>query len=181
MIANRKRFLMISLSVLTMCLCACSEMIKTESSLPDYMHFDQLIKGYGVENAMEDDCVVFVDAKLISGEDIWKAFMGEVEKKQSCCVRIASYYSAENIFSLIDLSYKDLSYYVDISDGLSKEYKYLNHYEIDLKNNDLPDSTIEYYILTNQENVTYDEIERSMISAVLGDALDFFMVYVNTY
>ena len=83
MFADKKIFLTLILFLLAICLCACSEMTKTEDALPDYIDFDQLAEGYGVENAVHDDCVVFADSKLISGEDIWKAFMTNVEKKQS--------------------------------------------------------------------------------------------------
>lgn len=82
---------MISLFALTIGLCACSKVTKTEDDLPDYISFNQLTEGYEVENAVDDDCVVFVDFKLISGEDIWKTFMTKAGKKQSCCVRIARY------------------------------------------------------------------------------------------
>lgn len=113
--ANKiKRFsLVISLLILTICLCACSEMAKPEDGLPDYISFDWLAEGYGVENAVEDDCVVFVDFKLILGEDIWKTFMTKAGKKQPCCVRIANYYSTGCYFYLSDLIYESSSFRVD--------------------------------------------------------------------
>lgn len=181
MIADRKIFLMKSLFILIICLCACSGMPKTDDNLPDYISFDQLTEGYGAENAVADNCVVFTDSRLISGEDVWKTFIAKVEKKQSCCVRIAKNYSTENNLYLIDLSYEDSSFSVNTSEGLSKEYKYLNHYEIDTKNSEPDHSIIDCYILINQENVTYKEIEKSMISSIFGDALDHYTVYFNVY
>lgn len=147
--------------------------------LPNYLNFEQLMEGYTVENAMDDDCVVFVDSKLVSGEDVWEIFMTMVGNDQSCCVRIARYYSIEDNLCLIDVSYKDASFRVNTSEGLSEEYKYLNHYEIAPQNSGSEYSMIDCYILVNQENVAYEEIEKSMISSILGDALDHYIVYYN--
>lgn len=180
-IADKKPFLTLILLVLAICLCACSEMTKTEDDLPDYIDFDQLTEGYGVENAADDDCVVFVDSKLISGENVWKAFMTKVEKKQSCCVRIAYYNSAEGFFSLRDLSYEDSYFCVNTSEGLSGEYKYMNHYEIDIKSNDSDYSVMDCYILVNQENVTYDNIEKTLASSFPDGGVDYYTVYLNVY
>lgn len=181
MIVNRKGIMLISFFVFIIGMCGCSKMTKTEENLPDYVNFGQLIEGYGVEDAVNDDCVVFVDSRLISGEDIWMSFMEKTEKKQSCRVRIAVNYSTESLFYLIDLSYEDSSFCVNTSEGLFKEYKYMNHYEIDMKNSDSDDSIIDCYLLTNQESVTYDEIEKSMASAILGDAIDHYIVYYNVF
>lgn len=173
MYTNNKVLLMIFLLIPTMCLCACSN--KDNSSA--YLSFDQLAEGYGIADAEEDGCIVFEDSKLTAGEDIWNNFMTKVEKKQSCCVRIAHYYSTEDSFCLVDLSYNISSFKVMTNEGLSKEYRYLNHYKIDSKNSD--DSLIDYYVLVNQKDIKYDEIELSMISSFLGDAIDHYVVYYN--
>ena len=67
----------------------------------------------------------------------------------------------------------DSAFHIDTNEGLSKEYKYLNHYEVNIENSDSGDSIMECYILMNQENVTYDEFEKSRASSVLGGAIGF--------
>lgn len=181
MITKGKAFLMISLFALTIGLCACSKVTKVEDDLPDYISFNRLTEGYEVENAVDDDCVVFVDFKLISGEDIWKTFMTKAGKKQSCCVRIARYYSTESYFCLIDLSYEDSFFRVNTSEGVSREYYYLNHYEIDRKDNDSDDSIMDLYILVDKEDATYDEIQKSRASSSPYGGIDSYIVYLNEY
>ena len=173
MCANNKMILTGFLLILIMCLCACSN--KDISSA--HLSFDQLAEGYSAADAEEDGCIVFEDSKLISGEDIWNDFMITVERKQPCCIRIAQYYSEENNLCLTDLSYNISSFEVSTNEGLSKEYRYLNHYKTDSENSD--DSMIDRYVLTNQKDVKYDEIELSMKSSFLGDAIDHYVVYCN--
>lgn len=188
MIAIRKIFLMAGIFNLAICLCACSGMGRVEGSLPDYVSLDQLAEGYGIENAVDDGCVVIDDFRLVSGEDVWQAFMAEAGKEQPCRVRIAEHYSTESLFSLADLSYDGSAFRVDTDEGLSKEYKYLNHYEINAENSVSDDSITDCYMLMNQENITYDEFEKSMAGSIAypvdssnpDEALDFFIVFIYT-
>lgn len=179
MIAKRRIFAMISLFILITFLCACSKSPNTSESLPSYLDLEQLHDGYGVENAVDDRCVVFEDSKLISGEEIWKRFLSNVKEKKSCFIRIAMNYNKDNTLCLVDLSYEDLSFNIKTNDGLSKQYKYLNHYELETKNNDSDHSQIDCYILMNQENITYEEFERSLASSIYSDAIDHYIVYYN--
>ena len=177
-IAYRKIFLVISTLILTVCLCACSKMA---DSLPNYISFDQLAERYGVEDAVADDCVVFIDSKLISGEDIWKTFVTKAEKKQSCSVRIANYISTDSYFSLTDLSYEGSCFRVNTSEGTYGEYKYLNHYEIHIKDSDSDDSVRDLYILVDKEDATYDAIQKSWASSVPNGGIASYIVYSNIY
>lgn len=175
MIANRKTFLVISPLILTVFLCACSKMA---DSLPNYISFDQLAEGYGVEDAAADDCVVFIDSKLISGEDVWKTFVAKAEKKQACSVRIANYISTDSYFFLTDLSYESSFFRVNTSEGTYGEYKYLNHYEINIKDGD---SVRDLYILVDKEDATYDAIQKSWASSVPNGGIASYIVYSNMY
>ena len=179
MISKRKIFGATTLFLLFISLCACSEIDKTGVNLPNYVNFNQLTDGYGVENAVDDGCVVLADSKLISGGDMWNSFITTIEKKQACCVRIARFYSIEDNLCLIDLSYVDSSFSVNTSDGFSATYKYLNKYETNVKSSDSGHSIIECFVLVNQKNITYQEIERAMTSSILSndDAIDYYIVY----
>ena len=163
-------FLTVSLIALVVCCCSC-----TAADSPDYVSFDALPDGYGTEEAIADDCVVFEDLQLTSGQDIWKAFLKNAEKGQSCRVRIANYFGESDSLSLIDLSYQDGSFRMDANYGVAKSYKYLNHYEFSADDG----TSIECYILVNQEDLTYREIEQSMTSSMLGAAIDHYNVYFH--
>lgn len=178
MFAKRKAFLLAGLLILTICLCACSEIATTGGDLPDYTALDQLPEGYGVDDAIADSCVVVVESELVSGGDVWETFLKKTEKGQSCRVRIARYYGEENFFDLQDLSFDGSSYHVNTAEGVSEDYRYLKHYEVNIKSSDSDKSVLNSYILVNQEDITYHDIEQFLASsiAVEGEGIDFYMV-----
>lgn len=134
---------------------------------------------YTPGDAVTDNCVVFVDSKIISGHSIWANFITKIDKGLSCNIRIANFSSDNTLFSLIDLSYSGSSFSVLTNDGLSKNYQYINHYEIEADNDEANYSTIDCYILTNQDNITYKDIEKSLASSILDDAIDHLIVYYD--
>lgn len=155
--------------VMLLCFCSCAGAAK----LPEYADLDKLPGGYGTENAIADGCVVIVDSKLVSGDGIWTAFLTNAEKNVPCKVRVARKSGEKDSFWFIDLSYADSVFTVQTNDGISKSYKYLNHYGHDAG----ADPAIERYILTNVRDITYSEIERRMASSLLADSIDVFTVY----
>ena len=163
-------FLTVSLIALVVCCCSCAA-----ADSPDYMSFDALPDGYGTEDAVADDCVVFEDTQLISGQDIWKDFLKSTEKELPGQVRVARYLSESDSLSLTDLSYQDGSFHVNTNDGSSRSYQYLNHYELQADDG----TPIECWVLVNQEDLTYREIEQSLASSLFGAATDHYTVYFD--
>lgn len=170
MIKLRRLLLTLSLIAIVVCCCSC-----TAAESPDYVSFDALPDGYGTEEAIADECVVFEESQLISGEKIWKIFLKNVKKENSCRVRIAEYFSESDILSLMDLSYQDGSFQMDTNYGKSKSYKYLNHYEFDADDG----TPIECWVLVNQQDLTYRELELSRASSLAGADVDYSIVYFD--
>ncbi len=179
MFTKRKAFLLACLLTLAICLCACSEIAGTGGDLPDYTAFDQLPEGYGADDAIADSCVVVAESELVSGGDVWETFLKKAEKGQSCRIRIARYYGEKNFIDLRDLSFDGSSYHVNTAEGVSEDYRYLKHYEVDIKSSDSDKSVLNSYILVNQEDITYQDIEQFLASsiAVVGEEIDFYRVY----
>lgn len=169
--------------VLLMCsmliLVSCSKTNNSNDSLPEYLNFNELPLNYTLENAKADGCVVFKDLSLISGQTEWSKFRKLVKGKKAATVRIAEYYSKENpSLVLIDLSFDGSAYLVTEEDGVKKQYNYLNHYKVDA-GKDASYSTLDCYILVNQKDVSFDELERSRISSNSNDYIDQYRIFVN--
>ena len=67
------------------------------------------------------------------------------------------------------------------SEGTYGEYKYLNHYEIHIKDGDSDDSVRDLYILVDKEDATYDAIQKSWASSVPNGGIASYIVYSNIY
>lgn len=85
----------------------------------------------------------------------------------------------KTFFDLRDLSFDGSSYHVNTAEGVSEDYRYLKHYEVDIKSSDSDKSVLNSYILVNQEDITYQDIEQFLASsiAVVGEEIDFYRVY----
>ena len=167
----KKTVIFVLIIVMAICFCSCA----SDSKPAGYVDFDKLPAGYLTENAIEDGCVVFVGNKLIAGKEVWDAFIADVGKNAACIVRVATKQNEKDSFRFIDLSYADSDFSVKTNDGIDKSYKFLNHYAPA----DGDDPAIERYSLTNEENITYAEIERRLASSLANDSIDVFFVYLD--
>ena len=170
--------MMLIISVLLLFMNACSEIDSSTDSLPEYTNLEKLDANYKLEDAITDNCVVFNDSALVFGQDIWNVFLATIEESKSCSVRIARYYSVEDALYLIDVSY-DGVYKINTNVGDSRQYSYMKHYEFERDSGNEESSIIDCYLLINQENVSYEEIERSMASSIAGDAIDHYILYYD--
>ena len=85
----------------------------------------------------------------------------------------------KTFFDLRDLSFDGSSYHVNTAEGVSEDYRYLKHYEVDIKSSDSDKAVLNSYILINQEDITYHDIEQFLASSIAaeGKKIDFYMVY----
>lgn len=163
------------LLVLLVCICSCAQEEGSGNSMT-YVSFDKLADDYGVDDAVRDGCVVFVDSAVISGDDNWENFITEVDEGKICNIRIANSY-ADDTFFLTDISFNGSSFNVVTNNGVSREYYYLNHCEIDVDDKSSNGSKINCYILTNDQNVKWEDVEQSFASSFFQDAMDNYIVY----
>ena len=157
---------------------SCSKNGDIQEGLPDFTDINDLPTSYTLEDAKLDGCVVFEDLILMSGESNWNKFFDLSQSDQEATIRIVSYYSDDSLFYIKDLSFDGSYYYVSEKDVETKQYKYLNHYSIRPDNN-ASYKIFDYYILVNEQDVSFDSLEKSMVSSKSGDYIDQYRIFIN--
>ena len=174
----------------TLVMTACSKKTSREAlmNIPD---------DYSLEDAKSDDCVVYEDGDITYGKSFWDDFVTATEKRKSTTVRLAFYYTLGNpssyskeyykaikddypVIYIKDLSYDGEKYKIEgIEDGqmITKEYKYMVKYEGQPDSASALVSDYIYYVLVNDNSVTWDDIQKGMFSSKFGDGIDHYMVY----
>jgi len=165
--------------------------------LPDYMPYNEIPGDYSLENAKKDGCVVFENSNITSGQIVWDNFIEQTEKKKSCFVRLVYY------FTIGDPERYSPDYYEEIKDdypqmfiwdlkfdgkkyiysGTEEDNKYSFTYNYMKKYTGEPSSSTAifsdyiYYVLVNDDTVTWEQIEHGIFSPQLGDYIDHKKVY----
>lgn len=162
-----------------------------------YISIQQLPEDYTLENAKSDNCIVFENNDITSGQDLWNKFIASTENGKSATVRLAyyytlgdpSHYSKEHfeeikddypVLYINDLSYNGRKYLIQgMEDGqlFSKEYSYLMKYEGMPSIKTAVFSKYTYYVLVDDNTVTWDDIEYGLLSSKYGDMIDHYKVY----
>ena len=175
---------------LTLVLSACSKKTSREALF-------HLPEDYSLEDAKSDDCVVYEDGDITFGKSFWDDFITATEKGKSTTVRLAFYYSLDNpssyskeyyeaikddypVIYIKDLSYDGEKYKIEgIEDGqmIIKEYKYMVKYEGQPDSASALFSNYIYYVLVNDNSVTWDDIQKGMFSSKFGDGIEHYVVY----
>ncbi len=147
------------------------------AAIPSYVDLNAIPDGYTLKDAANDGCVAFNDLHLVSGSDVWNAFLYSVKAGKPCTIRIAEYYSDDKLY-LSDLSFGGASYSVETTEGTSESFLYLNHYTDSVPNNPKY-SKVDRYILTNDKYLTYKQLEFSMLSSSSLNQIPQYTVYCN--
>lgn len=156
---------------------------------------DELPGDYTLAQAKEDDCVVFEDCRVTSGQGLWDAFVEASSRGKAANVRLCrcgalgsergspaprqAQCGDADLF-LIDLSYDGAEYTVrSFEDGqeIVKTYPYMMHY---MGRADTPDAAYASYIryvLTRDDSVTWEDIMAGRLSSQAGQAIDCYPVY----
>jgi len=162
-----------------------------------YMPYKDIPQGYTLEDAKADNLVVYEDLNITAGQTLWDSFVEKAGKGEASFIRLAfyytlgdpSHYSPEYYDEIKDdypaLYIQDLSFdgsvftLYSIEDGkeYAPQYKYLRHFT-----EDSPPATAiftkrEMYLLVNDENATWEQINQGMLSSQAGDFIDFKTVY----
>ena len=182
-----KKILMLALFLLFLLLSftSCSSNDKIIVGIDDYMPYDAIPGDYTLEAAKADGAVVHEDGSITSGQAEWDEFVSRTESGTPCMIRLAFYYtlgdpsrySPEHYEEIKDdypqLYIQDLSFNGDVytlysvEDG--QEYIYERKYLKRFDETKPPESAIfsagVYYYIVNDNNITYEEIVRSMFSS----------------
>ena len=157
----------------------------------------QLSDNYSLDDAKSDNCVIFEDGDITNGQSEWDSFIKKTENGNSATVRLAFYYTLGDashyseeyyedikddypVLYINDLIYDGKKYTIEsIEDGqlISKDYTYLIKYDGQPRSVSALFSKYTYYVLVNDNAVTWDDIEHGMLSSQLGDYIDHYLVY----
>jgi len=157
----------------------------------------QLPENYDLNDAKNDNCVIFENNDITYGQAVWDNFISTTKNGLSATVRLVFYYTLDDpshysneyyeeikddypIINIKDLSFDGEKYFNEsFEDGklISKEYKYLLKYEGKPSSSAALYSEYIYYVLVNNNTVTWDDIEHGMLSSKSGDWIDHFVVY----
>ncbi|ABX43541.1 hypothetical protein [Lachnoclostridium phytofermentans] len=171
-------------------LTACSQNV-TRVSL------NNLSDNYGLDDAKSDNCVIFEDGAITSGQSVWDSFIKKTINSKPATVRLGFYYTlgdpsqySEEYYEKIkddypilyidDLSFDGKKYIIEsIEDDelISKEYKYLLKYNGKPNSLNALFSEYTYYVLVNDNTLTWADIEHGMLSSQSGDSIDHYLVY----
>ena len=126
--------------------------------------------------AKTQDCLVVESFDYTHGRESLESFCQKSEQGEACFFKIANFYpSSESIF--FTLVFFDGTLYhtvtLDSSGELSgkvRSFRYLMHYE-GFWDTGAVSFDYSYYYLTNDDTITYQQIDRSMYSSVLEEAM----------
>lgn len=181
----------ILLAALIFLLSACSK--------PAYSPLNRLSDDYSLEDAKADKCVVYEDGDITSGQPVWDDFVQASRNGKDAAVRLAFYYTlgkpsqyAPELYAEIkddypllyiqDLTYNGDTYsieYYDDSQLITKQYTYLVKYTGAPKSQSAIFSEYTYYVLVNDNTVTWDKLEFGLFSSQSGDYIDHYRVYAD--
>lgn len=170
---------------------------QTETDLLDTsLSADEVLKAVKSGNY-----VVFEGSHCTAGNDIWQEFYKTVSNKKSATVNLAWYYTLDKehvseelyeeekdnypVIFLGTLRYNGKDFTVTTGKSTeetpetNKTYKYLMHYTGEPSSASATFSHYEYYVLVNDNSVTWEEIEHGMFSSLWGDQIDYYTVYTN--
>ncbi|MBQ7933314.1 MAG: hypothetical protein IJ327_00800 [Lachnospiraceae bacterium] len=141
----------------------------------------ELPDDYSAVDAMVDGCVVFEDGTITAGQDIWDTFVETCSKGTPASVRTAVYYyKTDNVHFVHDLSYDGDSYtmvWYEEGERLVRNFKYLVRYEGDAPSPNATFTNYVYYVLVNDNTVTWEELEWGILSSQMGDYIPHMSVY----
>ncbi len=150
---------------------------------PDHAALEDLPKYYNSEQAMIDGCVVMRDGDILSGQDLFAAFYGEVSAGAPASIRIASFYEEPSVTQVADISFDGEGFtWRAIENGKisEKHYQYLYHYSEKPESSTATFDAIDCYVLTNEKGVTWKQLWNGLLSSAAGAYIDHVTIY-NDY
>ncbi len=173
--------------VVAVCFLTNPKSAKTPLKVPELnmVALEDLPADYSLVQAKKDGCVVMENGDVTYGQEIWETFYKTTKKGKAAAVRYVNYYTLreperydEEYYEKIkdtyprmyvaDLTYDGVTYRVrqfDEGKEIVNEYPYLVRYEW---TPDSPNALFDYeikYVVTDDNQVTWDEIYRAMLSS----------------
>lgn len=202
----RKIIALLLLSCTLILLCSCAKkQANADNSRKDGITMEELFqKKCSAKEALEysknSNTVVLEDLTCTSGSEVWDEFYKSVSSGKSASVLCAFYYTLdkENISPELYAQEKDLYpqlfFYLVEYDGkeftvktrmsseekLEREetYQYLKHYTGDAPSTAIY-SKYDYYVLVDEEDLTWEDIEKGLFSSQYGAMKKHCTVFEN--
>ena len=163
----------------------------------DYIPYKEIPLDYSLESAKSDNLVVYENGSITAGQSVWDAFVEKAENRRPCVVRLGFYYTLDDpshyspehyeeikddypVLYIMDLSYDGTTYTLySVEDGIeySPQFRYLKHFTEESPPIDAIYTKREIYILVNDNEVTWEQIQRGLASSQIGDFVDHRTVY----
>lgn len=161
-----------------------------------YCLLEDINEDYSLEEAKADQCVVHENGDITSGQEVWEVFLEACAAKEACKVRLGTYYTLGDpshyskehyeeikdnypVLHMTDLEFDGEGYQVKLYDQeelLIKDYDYLLKYE-GKANVEAIYTDYTYYVLVNDDSVTWEDIWNGMISSQMGAMIDHWVAY----
>lgn len=151
-----------------------------------------------LQDAKELDHVVLENGEPTHGQDRWHEFYDMTQKHRAASVTIAAYYTLDPAncderyyeaykedypaLYLLHLSYDGEQYtlrWEENGQELVRQYEYLMRYETQMGSTYSKDApkTVIRYVLTHDNNVSWDDLWQGMISSQFGAYIDHHTIY----
>lgn len=184
---NRKfrLFLVSMLLVVILVFTSCSGPVQMDITYD--IALTDLPEDYSVEQAKKDSCVVYENLSITSGQEIWNRFCEVVDSGGTGTVRLGFYYELEDadpVLFIKDLTYDGTNYIIRwFEDGeeIIRTYKYMRQSEGKVPGTNASYDGYSVYFLTNETDVTWEDIQAGMLSSQAGAYIDHSLVYQNFY
>ncbi len=134
--------------------------------------------GYSINDARRDKGVYFRDFDVVFGKEYFESFLANIKYGSCSSVRLASYYTESDSTYVTDLYYNGKEFTIrELFEGeeILQTYKYLRQFITDVTE----DSARLVYILTLDEEVTYDKLLKGLYSSRFGDFIPHRQVYTQ--
>lgn len=152
-----------------------------------------------LSQAVEDGRVVHIDGYVKNGKDAWQEFVEAATAGKSATIKLAYYYTLDQegyseqyyeafkedypVLYLKELAYDGNVYTLKWAEGSTeyvREYQYLMYYtgEAPAAKKASYDTVLRY-VLTNDDQVSWEDLQKGLYSSQLGDYIDHYTVYTQ--
>lgn len=151
-----------------------------------------------LSQALEEGRVVHMDGYVGNGKDTWQEFIKAATDKKAATVNLAYYYTLDQkgcseqyyeahkedypVLYRKELIYDGSCYTLRWTEGNKeyvREYQYLMYYTGEAPAAKADYDTVARYVLTNDDKVSWEELQRGLFSSQLGAYIDHYTVYTE--
>lgn len=142
-----------------------------------YAGFNKIPEDYTAEQGVLDGCVVYKQHKPVGNEKVWNDFYAKTQEGQEASVRIMQITDLEGTHYFEDIFFDGNTYKMYVS---LDPYKYQYQYKYLLDITGTPEhktAEVRFVILTDVDNVTFEQLYAIRHSKTPDHSLDYKMVF----